>query len=310
MLCQIDWYSVGVNFWSSSIVSFLELSLNVCLISGLSYFLSGQHLDEEQFNWSRLALYTLFLWCMCIYYQALGQLIGSALMNYHIVAICLTMLIFAVFTLFNGLFVKLHRTADVLFEQIGAAIGMVYAIRGIHFAIFVFDRCKGEGQFSEVTVDFDIEVEQLDVYVLRVLGNVLALKVMTFLVLYVKFNDWRRRGRKRSEASSNETTVDRSDFSAYSKSETKPSNREITVQCSSGVISQTAAQLQGKIVIAWKNLSLFQSSSLYDFGSRKNKSNQKSILRSLDGQFCFGTLNALMGTSGAVSVFAGKKNHF
>lgn len=255
----------------------------------LSYFISGQHLDDEQFNFNRFVLYTFFVWLMCLYYQATGQLIGSLLMNYQLFAVITTILIYSIFTLFNGLFVRLHRTADVFFEEVANSIAMVYAIRGIHYAIFVFDRCKEEGQFSEVAIDFHIQVDKLDMYVLRVLINMLVVKTLTLLVLFIKFNDWRRK-----EANEN-VDIDE----VLLESETT-----FTVNCNfKSLVSAEATPLHSKIAIAWQNLSLLSDNSVYDFGSNKSQSNQP-ILCNLNGHFCFGTLNALMGTSGAVSLIS------
>src|SRR5699024_11190252 len=54
-----------------------------------------------------------------------------------------------------------------------------------------------------------------------------------------------------------------------------------------------------KISIAWRNLSLYGSNSIFEIVSRDDKREPKTILRNLNGQCRFGTLNALMGTSGA-----------
>lgn len=280
-------------------VSFVELSLNVLLFSLFSYFLSGQHLDDDHFNWKRLLLYTFFIWLMCIYYQAISQLIGSLLIDHQLFAILATILIYAIITLFNGLYVKLHRTTHVFFEEIGNSIGVVYPIRGIHYAIFVYDRCKGEGQYSEVTIDFHIEAEKMNIYVIRVLVNVLAVKAMALLVLYIKFNDWK--GKIPNEKINQDVLL--------LESKNTPSNN-VTIEPNS-IVSEEAARLENKIVIAWRNLSLFGDNSIYDVGFKKNKFNQP-ILRNLDGKFRFGSLNALMGTSGSVGflVFTVKTKPF
>lgn len=281
---------MGVYFWSSTTVSLLELKLNVLLLSVLSYFLSGQHLDDEHFNWSRFALYILFMWLMCIYYHAIGQLVGSLLINHQLIAINASLLIYVTFTLFNGLYVRLHRTSHKYFEEIGNSIGMVYAIRGIHYAIFVFDRCKEEGEFSEVLIDFHIEEDKIYFYVFRILVNVFAVKMLTFLVLYIKFNDW-----KKIIPTNEDTEIEKELFILDSKCK-----NDITLQFNNLVVSdKTATQFNNKIAIVWKNLSLYSKNFMYSFESNKNKTSQK-LLRNLNGQLNFGTLNAILGTSGAV----------
>lgn len=214
--------------------------MNVLLISVFSYFPSGQHLDDDQFNWARFALYTLFVWLMCVYYQAIGQLVGSLLIDHQIIANITTILVYSMFSMFDGLFMKLHRTADIFFYKISENLGMIYAIRGIYYAIFVFERCQEEGQFSEVAIDFHIEVEKLNIYVLRVLINVLVVKSLTLLVLHIKFNDWKKKIPKETICKD----------LLLQDAETKPSN-DVTIKCNS-IVSEKAALFQNKILIAWQ----------------------------------------------------------
>ena len=287
----LDWYSVGVHYWSSSVVSFIELNINVLFISAFSYFFSGQHLDEEKVNWHRLALYAFFIWLLCIYYQAVGQLVGTFLVDYPLIALLLTLQMYTIFTLFNGLYVKFNRTENTFFEQLSNGIGMVYVSRGIFWVIFVFDRCQGEGEYSIVEVDQQIEPEKIGFYVQRVLVNVVIVKLLTLLIMYIKFNVWKRKIKNNEDEIHD---IDKNDYSFESKDDLAISlgNKP--------VIPKESCLLQGKIVIAWRDLSLFSTgNSITDFGESKSVSRQK-ILNDLNGQLCFGTLNAMMGTSGAV----------
>jgi len=53
-----------------------------------------------------------------------------------------------------------------------------------------------------------------------------------------------------------------------------------------------------KLILAWRNLTLFASSSIFEMDSA-NLGSPRAILRNLSDQFRFSTMNALMGTSGA-----------
>src|SRR5699024_1531923 len=55
---------------------------------------------------------------------------------------------------------------------------------------------------------------------------------------------------------------------------------------------------RNKPLLTWRDLSLNDSSSIFQFGSAERPEDRK-ILRNLNGQVCFGTLTALMGMSGA-----------
>ena len=60
--------------------------------------------------------------------------------------------------------------------------------------------------------------------------------------------------------------------------------------------------IHNKVIIGWRNLSLYGSSSIFEIGNvsfNPTTKCRKIILQNLNGEFRFGTLNALMGTSGA-----------
>ena len=289
-------------------MAFLELNLNVLLLSVLSYFLSGQHLDEveEGINWGRFALYLLFIWLLCVYYQAIGQLVGSFLVDQPVLALLLSQLIYALFTLLNELYYKLHRTRFEMFERLGHQLGAVYITKGIYYAIFVYQRCTEAGQYSKVAVDYRIEwVTEERIWadlVLPVLIKVTVVKVATFLVLYFKFNGgWKGRGSVPDDKCLEdlEETVEK--VNKWPKNGGGEAFAAISID-SKPEASLEARLLQGKIVIAWRRLSLFSSSSsIIDSGSSKQQK-PKMILRNLSGQLRFGTLNGLLGVSGAVSL--------
>ncbi len=288
-------------------MAFLELNLNVLLLSVLSYFLSGQHLDEveEGINWGRFALYLLFIWLLCVYYQAIGQLVGSFLVDQPVLALLLSQLIYALFTLLNGLYYKLHRTRFEMFEWLGHRLGAVYITKGIYYSIFVYQRCTGAGLYSKVAVDYRIEwVTEEGLWgdlVLPVLINVAVVKVATFLVLYFKFNGgWKGRGSVPDDKLEDlKETVEKVNRWVKNGGEAFAT---ISIDSKLVAASAEARLLQGKIVIAWRRLSLFSSSSsIIDSGSSKQQK-PKMILRNLSGQLRFGTLNGLLGVSGAVSL--------
>lgn len=261
------------------------------LISVLSYFFSGQHLDEKNFNWYRFAIYSFFIWILCIYYQAVGQLVGSILIDHPLIGLLFIQIIGAAFILLNGLYIKLHRTGSVFLEELGNLLGLVYITRGIFYSIFVFDRCNKEGEFSKVVLDHQIEVEKLGFYVLRVLGNVLFVKIATFLVLYIKFSKWKKKIPNAKSVNNNKSTE-----TTLIKTKNDETFNMLEIKKAG---STKTHFFQNKIVIAWRNLTLFSDNSIYNFSSNISD-HQKPVLCNLSGQLYFNTMNAILGSSGSV----------
>ena len=202
------WYSLGVFYTSTMIVTALELSITVLLITTFSYFLSGQHAVDAFYqradnadhfwittslNWTRFSFYLLFIALLCFYVQAIGQLIGSLLVDHPTLALLLVQLVYSSSCLFNGTYVNLKRIApgSWLLHLASDLLGVIFTTKGVFYAIFVEGRCGfplGTTHYSKIVVDFDIEVGRVWEYAARVAVNIFLLKMLTFVALYCKFS--------------------------------------------------------------------------------------------------------------------------
>lgn len=305
------WYSLGVFFWSSTITSFLELTFTSTLLSLMTYFLSSQHAaDEYSINWTRLRFYIIFLYLLAFFYQAIGQLISILFVDHPQIAflvgkdffqnvikqcfvrfLFLGQLSYPTTCLFNGLYIKLHRMElSVVLLQLNEWLGLAYLSKGLIYAIYGVDRCEADKEYSWVLLDYEVDGEAIGTYIWRVLLNIAIVKLVSLAVMYIKFNTFYTRKRlmevpkNEKRGIDHEIDLDETESEEIKQIEVAPTITEV----------QLAAN---KILIGWRNLTLFSSDSLFEVSSKENR--RKSILRNLNGQFCFGTLNALMGTSGA-----------
>ncbi len=347
------WYSLGVFYTSTMIVTALELSITVLLITTFSYFLSGQHAVDAFYqradnadhfwitslNWTRFSFYLLFIALLCFYVQAIGQLIGSLLVDHPTLALLLVQLVYSSSCLFNGTYVNLKRIApdSWLLHLASDLLGVIFTTKGVFYAIFVEGRCGfplSSTHYSKIVVDFDIEAGRIWEYAARVAVNIFLLKMLTFVALYCKFSaKFGGCKRKSSEPLNEKEEVQQTNgsnvrfkydnhlFSAsvvvvvdeennvpsfrnknneifnYSKSSSKKISFQLPTHNST--IQNTDSN---QIAIAWRNLTFFADTESFLPGklATGNSNTAKTpILSQLNGQFNVGSLNAILGTSGA-----------
>jgi len=288
------------------VVSFFEITFYSLLISTLAYFLSGQSAaDGNELNWHRLGYYTFFIWLLCVYTQSIGHLIGAIMMDYIEVAIILCQVIYVFMALMNGYFVDTERTGNMAFIQLANLIAVKYVTKGLMYTFYGIDRCEPETEFSSVLLKFHVEEEQIGEYIFRVLLNVLIMKSLSLAYLYYKFNNFQdhplwKLFEKISKSCSHEIyPLIPIDFphKQSSSASSSPIKHDITLAADQDETKFDKFS-RNRLIIAWRNLSLFGSSSVYETGSGLATRNAKPILRHLNGQVEFGTLCASMGSSG------------
>lgn len=313
ILIPIDWYSMFVFYWSVFVVSFIELTLFSAWVAFLSYFFPAQHtIDNNTVNWNRFGQYSLFIFLMCYFMQSYGQLIGLILVDYVERATIICLILQALFALMNGIFVDLERNDSWAIKIISSAISYKYVSYGILNSIYVVDRCDWNTEDSIIVQLFELDLNGVPRYAQYVFFNLAIIRLLTIAFMYMKFHNFdhqlmTRLFRKLNLSHSNDDEISTqmepikdepidADFLTVCNNNFQ--TRKISNASYVGSISNYSKR--GKPIIGWRNLTLYESSSsVLDTGILRNAEGRKSILRNLNGEFRFGTLNALMGTSGA-----------
>lgn len=294
-----DWYSLGSFFWSSLLISFIEVSLYALFNACLGYFLPAQHaIDNYTINWSRFGLYFLFMWLLSLYMQSFGQLIGIILVNHMEFAIIACMIFNASLTLMNGLFVDMSRNENALILAASNVVANKYISYGILYTFYGFQRCDWENEYSIIIQFFAMDLNGVQHWIRRVVVNVLIIKLFTLAVMYYKFGNFSGNLLFRLFKKCNDEHVLQSDLISIDYDENvsidglNTNNKKEANEKSSNEV-QFDEFSRGRIMIAWRNLTLFGSSTIHEIGSSTMP--RRPILRNLNGQFRFGTLNAIMG---------------
>ena len=239
--------------------------------------------------------------------QSYGQLIGVVLMDYIDLAIVFSLVVKAILTLINGYFLETEGSnANPFIVHMSRFAALKFVLFGLLNSIYILDRCDWQNEFSLVVNFFKLELDNIAEYFIRILINIVIIRLITLLVMNFKFRMFLK-GNSVNEIILNKKKVsDKAieiDSGQCSLNMNNISTKdEFTYQLEEDKIDYFSIQkrtLEYKIILAWRNLNLFGSSSLFQRDTKCDDESRIKILDSLNGQLLFGTLNAVMGTSGA-----------
>ncbi len=321
------WYSLGVFYLSSDIITSLQILLFTLFISVFSYFVVSEHaIDGYQVHWARLGHFTACTGLYLAHSQALGQLNGVLFAGSQEMTVVAAFFFNTLHLLLNDFFFK---TADVSlygYRLVADLLGMKHITRYLVYIFYGLDRCSEEkGEVSWVLEKYDVpKFEQLMLDLLWViLLKTMLMKAVTFALLFGRFGSfgiWRWFRARRLDTDSTEPVPELPnllpiDFPTSVKSSKTENgfhaNGSRTAKHELKKVS--IIKTDPKIIIAWRNLSLlklqptFEISRYTSLNSKKVTSSQpEMVLNSLNGAFTFGSLNAVMGMSGAGSFLVEK----
>ncbi|XP_027205546.2 uncharacterized protein LOC113799154 [Dermatophagoides pteronyssinus] len=291
------WHSVGVSYWPVVIVRLIDFTILALHTTTLIYFLIDHtFIDDGYFNWYRFANFFLFMWMFFFYIQSVGQLFSIVFSKYSQVAVAIAGIAYAPLDFNNGYFFPYNYIVNPSSKIISDILGTKIIRNGLINAFYGIDQCE-INQISSVLIDNGINQKTVYTDLYKILINSIALRILTLFLLMTEFQSWKFPSKKLSKTS-NITELIKID---YDNSNNK--SIQTLIQSNERMKLKDETEFEkfskNKIIIAWRSLSLFNSGSYLELRSALKLEEPKYILRNLNGQFRFGTLNALMGTSGA-----------
>lgn len=304
---------MGVFYLSTTFTAICELFILVVSISLSAYFFSGQNLVDTdlQMTLTRLSFYFTALFLKTLYTQSIGQLVGVSLLNSHITAIVTSNLIYDVLDTFNDYYIKTEDLNIPALVWLSDLIGFKYISRLMVYTFYGIGRCNSEiGEASFVLEKHLVDPEKIAFYITRCIINIFALKLLTFLVMFFKFNSFKDLRKmftlenKADSVCSKSKPISDFKFSPSSQSLNGNNNNNNFDLATISQMKKSESELsfsefsKNKIIIGFKDLTLYKSSSIYEINDSADSNSV--ILNSLEGHFRFGTLNAILGSSGSV----------
>ncbi|KPM03255.1 ABC transporter sub-family G-like protein 5 [Sarcoptes scabiei] len=302
------WYSLGTFFWAFQLI-FLAYLTVFSFNSTFFGYLTARYYSIDKFgmNWYRFGNFFLFYWLLMIYLQAHGQLWSIMLNNLQILIVYLQ-LIFSITNIFNGLSLMIEIMNKPIWLIVSKLIGIRYLSEGVLYSFFGIDRCDPQNEYSLVLKKYHINEEQIYWNLLPAIINIILLKFIGLLLMFWRFRLKTNRVESTTKNKKKIQTITLNrcisiDYDHVIVVPESTNNNEPNLSLTQEQL-KTREILEDKFMIGWRNLCLFASQSIYETRSTprllySTKTNERLILRNLNGQLRFGTLNALMGTSGS-----------
>ena len=269
----------------------------------IAYHYSGQPFERERVI-AFVAVMALGLLCT----EALGHSIGISLVNHPTIAMFISVGIFFILALYAN-YIILIKDLPIIMQYISEFVYSKYAFNSGLISVYGLNRCAPEEK-SVTLLKFAVEESELYPNIYKLAIYLVVLKCLTFLMLFLKtnFKISFKIGLKCLERKPNESRDDNiclnstvvnfngtekskslSDILGEIHSADKQNNE--TNDLNVNEIAFETQKYNNKICFAWKLLTVRIPSTLFK--------EEKVILRQISGIFEFGTINALMGCSGA-----------
>ncbi|KAH9412903.1 ABC protein, sub ABCG [Dermatophagoides pteronyssinus] len=232
-----------------------------------------------------------------IYIESYGFILSS-LIPYQEIVLILNIVIVQTIQMFNGLMFSIEKMNKPILSLISNIMMSSVAQNGLMYSLNVLDRCDMETELSYALVDYGIDQNKIYTDLIKIIAATLAIRIATFGVMYIRFSNLYVKINSSRSTRKNDELVS-IDYNDSSIEMMKIDSKEITRHKEDKEL-EFEEFTRGKIMVAWRSVTLFASNSIYEIRSVDEISDRsKLILRNLNGQFRFGTLNALMGPSGA-----------
>ena len=295
------WYSATVFYWSSLVLSTVQVTCLALVMSCSSYLFTRQfHADVGEFNWHRFSCYIFLIWLLCVYMETIGRFIGVALVDNVKIAIVLSQILYSFLCMLNGFYIEIDDTHSTLVSKTANLISIRFITQNMIYTIYGIDRCT-ETEFSWIMRNNSVKESEFYNNCIRVFINIAIIQLATLCVMLCKFSNLNDHPVAKLIRKCNEKhdLFELNQAIPLEIHDTKKADKNLTPLNDVKKLPEYAEEerLLCKIIIGWKNLTLYRSESIYEMGSKKGSS--QPILRSLNGQFRFATLNALMGASGS-----------
>ncbi|KAH9493660.1 ABC protein, sub ABCG [Dermatophagoides farinae] len=293
------WYSLVAFYLSFNLVRLFEFTLVAIFLTIFNYFtVNHLYIDQYRIDWQRFGYYVYFTWLIIIYTQSCGFLLGIIFTRYLEIAVILGLIVSQTFHIFIGFIFKSEQLNDPVWQTVMKIVKNRYIYNGFLYSFYSFHRCDPETERSYILVDNDIDQDQIFSESSGVFLNILIIRLITALILWWKFSFYYKRGKKQLPQTTTNDELLPIDYDENAKMENIDLTRINRTKIGKEIEFENFTR--NKIMIAWRSINLFASSSIYEMRSANNiDQGSKLILKNLNGHFRFGSLNALMGPSGA-----------
>lgn len=296
------WYSLGTFFVSYWLIGLVEMTIFTILNTTIVYFASGHHyidnVEPFNFNFNRFFYFFGNLWLFNFYMQSIGQLASTLFLENVEISLIMANVYFIVFSMLNGYLIILEQKKNLFLLSISNFFSFNTISKALLWSFYGLDRCSADGVVSIILQKYYISPDTLSSRLIQMIINSIVLRLVSIILMLIRFSiSWNIRPMIKSSIKQ-QTTID------YLKPKyTFKIRTPLQFRIKKSEEIEFEKFSQNKLIIAWRDLTLFTSGSIHEVRSHNHQTNKqkhsKVILHNLNGQFRFGTMNGLMGTSGS-----------
>ncbi|XP_075585835.1 uncharacterized protein LOC124495078 isoform X2 [Dermatophagoides farinae] len=298
-----QWYSLGTFYWAFMIVRFIELTIMAGFIGLVAYFIIDHlYVDHYQMNWNRFGNYVYFIWLTNLYQQSIGYFVCVLLLDKIEVSIVTSYMLAVSEQFFTGYMFDPYKMKNMpsIFLRMSELLSFKTGPNGLMYTMYGLDRCEDEKKMSFVLEDFGVNVDTVYSDSYKMMINIVIFRSLIFIMMVYHFSGINRPKNFIKSSKSHQDSIKTIDYGNLSdqKNEMIDLSKAVRIKKEDEIGFDDFSR--NKIIVAWRSLTLFGTKSIYEIRSVENEGpNSKQILKNLNGQFHFGTMNALMGPSGA-----------
>jgi ABC-type lipoprotein export system ATPase subunit len=223
--------------------------------------------------------------------QGFSYLVGIVFVNYQQIGLILGMLVYIDFLMLCNLFTPIKDMPQ--FFQLSSLISFPNFIYNSNLIIiYGLDRCPPD--YLPVTLyKLELDDQQLWFNLKYLFAYSISLRIFAFILLYIQNNKFFKNNNPIDfNEESEQIFNDREKHQKLGLKKTvKKVNHIIDYEMKENFEMKSSIEVNNKLSIAWIDLTLKTKKQLF--------SEENIILRQLNGFIEFGTINALMGSSGA-----------
>ncbi|KAH7642902.1 hypothetical protein HUG17_9593 [Dermatophagoides farinae] len=291
----------------------------IVIISVVTYYVTSGilYIDEYRINWYRLSPLYLFNIVSFLYGQSFGYLLTSICIDQFEILLILCQVVVVIVNINNGLIVISDLMDKPFYRTISHLLASRFIADGYLYTYYGIDRCDPQTEYSQILKQFFVDTDYVYSNLEKPMIVIIVIRIISIIVMRWTFSNVNNG--KIVSATKQETLTkiltpaieidfhEKSTFVQILDS----NNNNVEPQMTKNEFQQFCT---GRYIIGWRQLTLFATDTIYEVRPTPESLDDlgdKLILRNLSGQFQFGTLNAIMGSSGSgktslLKVFNGK----
>ncbi|KAH7642959.1 hypothetical protein HUG17_9650 [Dermatophagoides farinae] len=316
---RTGWYSFSSLIHPVHVNDLITMIL-LTIISIVIYYMTSDilYIDEYQMNWHRLRTLYSFSIVAFLYGQSFAYLLTSICIDQFELLLILCQVVVVILGTTNGLTVMIDLMDKPFYRTISHLLGARYITDGYLYAHYGIDRCDPQTEYSQIMKQFSIDTDNIYSNMKNPMIVIIVVRIISIIVMRWTFSNVNNG--KIVSATKQETLtkiltpaieINFHEKATFVQIFDGNNNNNIEPQMAKNEFQQFCT---GRYIIGWRQLTLFATDTIYEVRSTPGPLDDfgdKLILRNLSGQFQFGTLNAIMGSSGSgktslLKVFNGK----